>query len=47
MSDKTCITCGAPVTQWPMAFRGDRACSVRCEKAAEAKDKEATRAGAR
>lgn len=39
---KTCVTCERPVDEWPMAFRGDRACCVVCEKAAAAKDSERT-----
>lgn len=37
MSEHTCTECGRPVSEWPMAFRGDPQCSVLCQKAAENK----------
>jgi hypothetical protein len=27
-----CPVCRRPRNTWPMVFRGDRACSIRCEK---------------
>lgn len=30
--EKVCKRCSRPVSEWPMAFRGDDTCSVTCEK---------------
>lgn len=35
---KTCKTCDKPVDSWPTIFKGDRTCSVLCEKALEAQE---------
>lgn len=35
-----CQICARPKQEWPMAFRGDRACSVQCEKAMQRRERE-------
>lgn len=36
-----CPVCEAPRPRWPMAHRGDRACSIQCEKTLRTREDQA------